>query len=102
MKTKSIKKNIPPKSAKHFAAAIVQAQSDTLKSDRLIDRKELKRLVPVCYPTIWKWMRAGSFPRAVNVGGKICWRESEVMHWIASRPVQPIKPIDESVEAVQP
>jgi predicted DNA-binding transcriptional regulator AlpA len=93
--TKRPAKTIPPqKRAKQFAAALPPQPpliTQPPKPDRLLDRNELQRMIPFTYPTIWKWMREGNFPRAKNTGGKITWLESEVEEWIKSRPLQPIK-----------
>jgi prophage regulatory protein len=98
MKKRAAKKSIPPiKTAKRFAAAVPQASAVALppKPDRLIDRAELLRIIPVSYVTIWKWMREGNFPRSLNCGGKIVWLESEIERWIKSRPAQPLKGDDQ-------
>ena len=92
------KKRSPRKNAKHFASALPQpaaeaeAEVEPLSNPvRLIDRREVMRRVPFSYPTLWKWMRDGKFPRALNGGGKICWRESEIDDWINRRPLQTIE-----------
>ena len=54
--------------------------------DRLIFRSELIDIVGVSYVTVWSWMRAGTFPRGRDIGGRTAWIESEVAAWIASRP----------------
>jgi predicted DNA-binding transcriptional regulator AlpA len=91
---------IPPaKSSKHFAPPAQDSGTEhplTVSdhppgSVRLIDRGQLLRMIPVAYPTIWKWMVDGNFPRAVNCGGKNAWLESEVLNWIRSRPVTLLK-----------
>ena len=45
----------------------------------------------VSYPTLWSWMRAGTFPRARVVGGKSMWRSDEVQAWLDAFPVRPLK-----------
>jgi predicted DNA-binding transcriptional regulator AlpA len=45
----------------------------------------------VSYPTLWSWMRAGTFPRARVVGGKSMWRSDEVQAWLDALPVRPLK-----------
>jgi predicted DNA-binding transcriptional regulator AlpA len=51
---------------------------------RLIDKRELLSRVGLSYPTVWKKMKAGTFPTPFVVGGKNMWRESEVEAWCAS------------------
>jgi prophage regulatory protein len=59
--------------------------------DRFIFRSELTDIVGVSYVTIWNWMRAGTFPRGRDIGGRTAWIESEVAAWIASRPIRRLK-----------
>jgi predicted DNA-binding transcriptional regulator AlpA len=67
---------------------------------RLLSRIEVCARIGVSYPTIWKWMRAGRFPRSrVMNDGKICWIESDVEKWIRDLPVQTLKPADEGKTA---
>lgn len=54
-------------------------------SDALIRLPELLRLVPVSRGTIWRWHRAGKFPRPVRIGGRAAWVRSEVDAWIDAR-----------------
>jgi predicted DNA-binding transcriptional regulator AlpA len=59
--------------------------------DRLIFRSELVETVGLSYVTIWSRMRAGTFPRGRDIGGRTAWIESEIAAWIASRPVRRLK-----------
>jgi prophage regulatory protein len=61
------------------------------KPVRLISREEVVARVGLTYPTIWKWMRAGKFPRSRQNGGRSSWVESEVDLYIVTRPVKPLK-----------
>ena len=58
---------------------------------RLISKPEVLDRVGVTFPTIWKWMRDGTFPRSRVLGGKVGWIEFEVEAWIASLPVRRLK-----------
>jgi prophage regulatory protein len=58
---------------------------------RLLDKREVLAIVGVTYPTVWKLMRRGEFPRAVIVGGKSKWRSDEVDAWLANLRVRPLK-----------
>jgi prophage regulatory protein len=58
----------------------------------LLDKKQVINRVGVSFPTIWKWMRAGKFPRARTVGDlKSVWLESEVEAWVAALPLSRLK-----------
>jgi predicted DNA-binding transcriptional regulator AlpA len=52
------------------------------------------------YPTIWKMMRAGTFPRGHVVGGKSMWRSDEVDEWFAGLPIRRLKGDDVAPEKV--
>jgi predicted DNA-binding transcriptional regulator AlpA len=58
---------------------------------RLIPKREMLKRVGVSYPTIWRWMRDGSFPRSRAVGDRSMWIESEVDAWLADLPVRKLK-----------
>ena len=47
--------------------------------------------VPVSFPTIWAWMRAGTFPRSRIVGGKSMWLSTEIEAWLAALPLRHLK-----------
>ena len=58
---------------------------------RLISKSEVLDRVGVTYPTLWVWMRSGAFPRSRELGGKVCWLESEIENWIVNRPIRRLK-----------
>jgi predicted DNA-binding transcriptional regulator AlpA len=58
---------------------------------RLLSKRQVLDRVCVTFPTLWKWMRAGTFPRARVIGGKSVWLEHEVNAWIAGLPVRRLK-----------
>jgi predicted DNA-binding transcriptional regulator AlpA len=58
---------------------------------RLLDKGEILTITGVTFPTIWAWMRAGTFPRSRIVGGKSMWVSTEVDDWLATLPVRPLK-----------
>jgi prophage regulatory protein len=62
------------------------------RSIRVLSKREVLDRLGVTFPTIWKWMRAGKFPRARELGpGKSCWVESEINEWILTRPIRRLK-----------
>jgi prophage regulatory protein len=65
------------------------------KPVKLLDRKTVLERVPLSYATIWKKMRAGTFPRSRDIGGKCAWIEREIDDWIADRPEVELKPADD-------
>ena len=40
---------------------------------RLLSKRQVLDIANVSYPTLWSWMRRGSFPRSRAVGGKSMW-----------------------------
>ena len=58
---------------------------------RIIFKREVVARVGFTYPTLWNWMREGTFPLSFDVGGKTAWRESEIDHWLATRPRSKLK-----------
>lgn len=57
----------------------------------LIYKHELLDLTGTSYVSIWKWMRAGTFPRGLIIGGRTAWHRAEIDAWLASRPRQVLK-----------
>jgi prophage regulatory protein len=58
---------------------------------RLISKSDLLKRVPLSFPTIWKMMQQGRFPRARVIGGKSVWIESEVNDFLAALPLRQYK-----------
>jgi prophage regulatory protein len=59
---------------------------DQIKIDRLIDKKELKKLIPYSHSTITRKEKAGSFPKRVILGPcRVAWPLSEVLQWIENK-----------------
>jgi predicted DNA-binding transcriptional regulator AlpA len=62
------------------------------EADRLVLRPELERMVGMSYPTIWRRMRDGTFPRSVVIGkgqqAKVAWKLSEIQGWMDRLPRQ--------------
>ena len=57
----------------------------------LLDKKDILEITNVTFPTIWAWMRAGTFPRSRVVGGKSMWLSSEIDAWLADLPLRALK-----------
>jgi predicted DNA-binding transcriptional regulator AlpA len=58
---------------------------------RLIDKREVLRRVGLSYPTVWKRMRKGTFPRCRISGGKSVWFEDEIEAWMEGLPKRRLK-----------
>jgi predicted DNA-binding transcriptional regulator AlpA len=70
-----------------YPGAILASQAPP----RLLDRVQVCEIVNVTFPTLWSWMRAGTFPRSRCVGAKSMWLSSDVEAWIASLPLRRLK-----------
>ena len=68
---------------------------------RLLDKNDILKITNVTFPTIWAWMRAGTFPRSRVVGGKSMWLSSEIDAWLADLPKRALKG-DPEVEVSMP
>jgi prophage regulatory protein len=56
------------------------------RSLRIIDKKELRRLVPYTPQHIARLEAAGLFPRRIRLGeNRVGWIEAEVHEWIEAR-----------------
>ena len=80
----------PPRHGKTAPRAGVDV-ADNCAAARLVSKPEVLDRIGVTYPTIWKWMRGGSFPRSRAVGGKAFWIEAEIEKWITDLPVRRLK-----------
>jgi predicted DNA-binding transcriptional regulator AlpA len=58
---------------------------------RLLSKSDVISKVRLSYPSIWKLMREGAFPRSVVVGGKVLWVEAEIDEYIARLPRRQLK-----------
>jgi predicted DNA-binding transcriptional regulator AlpA len=62
---------------------------------RLLGKPEVLCITGVTFPTVWKWMRTGQFPRARIIGqgpsSKSVWRSDEVERWLARLPTRALK-----------
>ena len=58
---------------------------------RLLTKRQVMDMTHVSYPTLWNWMRAGTFPRSRVTGQKIVWLASEVEAWMTNLPVRELK-----------
>jgi len=54
------------------------------QSWRLINRRQLRQLVPVSDMTIWRWIKAGIFPEPIKINGRNYWREDSVYEALAA------------------
>ena len=58
---------------------------------RLLSKPEVLAIANVTYPTLWAWMRNGTFPRSRVAGGRSLWRSDEIDAWLAGLPIRRLK-----------
>ncbi|RYD86027.1 MAG: AlpA family phage regulatory protein [Verrucomicrobiaceae bacterium] len=59
---------------------------DRNRADRFLLLREIEALHPVSRSTRWRMIKAGQFPASTRISkGRIAWRESEVLEWMAKR-----------------
>src|SRR5438105_3506488 len=90
-KDKTTRGEVQAQNTEAELAAETFARDEMRQPARLLSKVQVLARVPLSFPTVWKMMRDGTFPRAREVGGKSMWVESEVEAWIASRPLRKLK-----------
>ncbi|NHN38630.1 AlpA family phage regulatory protein [Pseudomaricurvus alcaniphilus] len=55
---------------------VLKASNST---DGLIDRPQLRKILPVSDPTLWRLTQTGEFPPRAKLGRKCAWRLSSVL-----------------------
>ena len=56
-------------------------------AERLLTIKQVLQRVPVDKSQVYRWIKAGTFPKQVVLGPQsVAWLESEVCAWIEARP----------------
>ena len=54
---------------------------------QILRRSEVQRLTTLSKATLWRLVKAGTFPRPVKLGERaVGWKADEVLAWIESRP----------------
>ena len=62
-------------------------------NNRLIDFKELQKLVPYSRTQIWRLENLGLFPKRIRLGpGRVVWSLSEVLEWIECKKQSRVRP----------
>lgn len=59
------------------------SSSDSIEADRYLRLHQVIQLVPVSKSTIWRWIRAGTFPGPAKCVARIrLWSFIEVRNWM--------------------
>lgn len=71
---------------KKFSSAV---KKKTHSNDRILRKPEVLMIAGVSHPTIWRWERAGLFPKRISLGPNSCgWIESEIVKWLDDKAVE--------------
>jgi prophage regulatory protein len=71
---------------------IAEAQAMLGDGPRLLCRAEVCAMTSLTYPSIWKKMQDGEFPRSRQVApGRVGWLYDEVVEWIRNLPIALLK-----------
>ncbi len=58
----------------------------TATRPRILRRPDVLDMVGASAPTIWRWEKAGTFPRRIRLGGNsVGYLESEILEWLQHR-----------------
>ena len=64
----------------------IQDISEHSITTRLLRRPQVLERVPVSETTLWRYVKAGTFPRPVRLGkNSVAWRADDVNAWIDAR-----------------
>ena len=45
-----------------------------------------KGILPISRATLWRWIKAGSFPQPIRFSGRVVvWKESDITAWLAAQ-----------------
>ena len=88
-----VKRPAPPRRrpVKGAAAQVEPSPMVLAANKRFIFKGDVLERVGVSYPCLWRWMRDGKFPVALEVGGRCAWLESDIDEWMQSRPLRQYK-----------
>jgi predicted DNA-binding transcriptional regulator AlpA len=75
----------------HFEHDQTRVHAPRAPPTRLLTKLEVLAIANVTYPTLWAWMRNGTFPRSRVCGGRSMWRSDEIDAWLAGLPIRRLK-----------
>lgn len=91
---KPYKRPQPPRRrpVKHVPTPTEPAAANPIPANkRFVFKGDVLERIGVSYPCLWRWMRDGKFPIALEVGGRCAWIKSDIDAWMLSRPARNYK-----------
>ena len=68
---------------------MLQHQNEKDITWRILDEKQLRRIIPLSRSTIWRMEQRGKFPKRFSITpGRVGWYAPEIETWIVSRATQ--------------
>jgi prophage regulatory protein len=83
-----IKRPSRKRPAKDTAAPALEVAETVPANKKFIYKGEVLERTGVSAQCVWRWMKEGTFPAAVAVGGRTAWLESDIDAWMSSRPLR--------------
>ena len=56
--------------------------------NKLVNRRQLRGLIPASDMTIWRWEQTDQFPLHLTINGRNYWRLDEIEEWLDRRSAQ--------------
>lgn len=61
-------------------------QKEKTNPNQVIRKKELLSLLKISDPSLWRWERAGKFPKRIQLGGaSVGWLQTEISAWVEGK-----------------
>lgn len=57
-----------------------------LRLSEIVSSPLKKGLLPVSKPTIWRWIKAGKFPKPLSLGAGVrAWKKADIEIWLQNK-----------------
>jgi predicted DNA-binding transcriptional regulator AlpA len=60
-------------------ASTQSAEAPSIEDVQLIERRQLREIIPASNMTYWRWMKRGLLPKPICIGGKQYWRRDKIL-----------------------
>lgn len=79
-------RNSAPKPADAATTAAASHADERAAAHRMLNEVQVRTLTTLSRASRWRMARCGEFPKPIKIStGRIAWRESEVLTWLASK-----------------
>lgn len=57
-----------------------------MEQTTLLSKEQVLKLTSLSYPTIWRMMKTGKFPKSIQASmRRVAWRKTDIDQWIENR-----------------